>query len=99
MRKLYSIELLRKLHNSRFTYCNEEYDEIYAWYGGPDIKIYDYTGEEVGKANILKAVTNEEYNLNEEVIERDVHTSIDSIVHALYNDEIDDRNIIIKNEE
>ena len=48
MRKIYSLELLRKLHLSRYTYFNEEYDEVYAWYGGNEIKIFDYTGTEIG---------------------------------------------------
>lgn len=98
MRKIYSLELLRKLHLSRYTYYNEEYDEVYAWYGGNEIKIFDYTGTEIGHSNIIKN-DGSDYSVTDVVIERDVHLSIDGIVNSIFNEQIDDRNAALRDEE
>ncbi|HAT67688.1 MAG TPA: hypothetical protein DCS66_24330 [Flavobacteriaceae bacterium] len=98
MRKIYSLELLRKLHLARYVYFNEEYDEVYAWYGGNEIKIYEYTGEEVGHSNIIKNGTGEQYLQTDVITERDVHLSIDSIVVSLFDDTADDRNTVVNDQ-
>ncbi len=94
MRQLYSTNLLKQLHLARYVYFNEEYDEIYAWFGGHEINILDYTGGLIGTSSIVNIENSIEYKINDQVVERDVHTSIDSIVHALYNDAEDERNIV-----
>jgi|TARA_R100000084_G_C4563376_1_gene105686 hypothetical protein len=95
MRQVYSINLLKQLHLARYVYFNEEYDELYAWYGGHEIKIFDYTGTLIGNSSIVNVENSTEYKIHDEVVERDVHTSIDSIVHALFNDQEDERNIVV----
>ena len=98
MRKIYSLELLRKLHLSRYTYYNEEYDEVYAWYGANEIKIFNYTGTEIGHSNIIRN-DGSDYTASEVVNERDVHISIDGIVNSIFNEENEDSNVALKDEE
>lgn len=87
MRKVYSLELIRKLHLANYVYLNEDYDEIYAWFNGPAIKIFDYLGEEIGHTTIINEETKSEYNIDDNINFRDVTTSIDSIVRQTYADE------------
>ena len=84
MRNVYSLELLRNLHLARYVYFNEEFNEIYAWFHGPEIKIFDYNGDEIGHTSIINEETKSEYKINDEVNYRDVTTSIDSIVRQLF---------------
>jgi hypothetical protein len=90
MRNTFSLELLKRLHLARYVYLNEEFNEIYAWFSGPSIKIFEFTGDEVGEATIVNESTKREYSLNEEINFRDVTTSIDSIVRELYTGESDE---------
>tara|TARA_R100001163_G_scaffold728_16_gene1250 strand:+ start:13549 stop:13815 length:267 start_codon:yes stop_codon:yes gene_type:complete len=85
MRKIYSLELLRKLHLSRYIYFNEEHQEVYAWFGGNEIKIFDFIGEEIGHANIIKK-DGTEYTVTDVIIERDVQVSIDNIVNSCFEE-------------
>jgi len=98
MRKIYSLELLRKLHLSRYTYYNEEYDEVYAWYGANQIKIFNYTGTEIGNSNIIRN-DGSDYTASDVINERDVHISIDGIVNSIFNEENEDSNVALKDEE
>ncbi len=98
MRKIYSLELLRKLHLSRYTYYNEEYDEVYAWYGANQIKIFNYTGTEIGHSNIIRN-DGSDYTASDVINERDVHISIDGIVNSIFNEENEDSNVALKDEE
>lgn len=86
MRKVYGIQLLRQLHLANFVYYNEEFDEIYAWFNGPIIKILNYLGEEVGTATIYNSEANREYTPDEIIPMHDVQTSVDTIVSELYNE-------------
>ncbi len=97
MRKIYSLELLRKLHLSRYTYYNEEYDEVYAWYGANEIKIFNYTGTEIGHSNIIRN-DGSDYSASDVVNERDVHISIDGIVNSIFNEQNEEGNEAIKDE-
>lgn len=87
MRNVYSLELLRNLHLANYVYFNEEFEEIYAWFNGPNIKIFNYIGDEIGHTTIINEDTKNEYNIDEEINFRDVTTSIDSIVRQTYSDE------------
>lgn len=89
MRKIYSLELLRKLHLSRYIYLNEEYQEVYAWFGGNEIKIFDYVGDNIGHAGIVKN-DGTDYTVTDVVIERDVQVSIDSIVNTCFTETIEE---------
>jgi|TARA_R110002050_G_scaffold103415_6_gene212486 hypothetical protein len=89
MRKIYSLELLRKVHLSRYIYLNEEYQEVYAWFGGNEIKIFDYVGDEIGHCNIVKT-DGSEYTITDVVNERDVHVSIDGIVNTCFTETIEE---------
>jgi len=84
MRQVFSLELIRNLHLARYVYFNEEFQEVYAWFNGPQIKIFDFTGEEVGHTTIINEQTKSEYKQNDDIEYRDVTTSIDSIVRQLY---------------
>lgn len=90
MRNTFSLQLLKRLHLARYVYLNEEFNEVYAWFGGPSIKIFEFTGEEVGEATIINEQTKTEYKLSDEVNFRDVTTSIDSIVRELFAGNIDE---------
>jgi len=84
MRNIFSTDLLKQLHLSRYVYLNEDFNEVYAWFGGPEVKILNYTGEEVGKATVVNSNNDQEYTINDDILERDVQLSIDSIVHDLF---------------
>lgn len=90
MRNTFSLQLLKRLHLARYVYLNEEFNEVYAWFGGPSIKIFEFTGEEVGEATIINEQTKTEYKLSDEINFRDVTTSIDSIVRELFAGNIDE---------
>lgn len=84
MRKVYNLELLRKLHLARFIYHNEDYAEVYVWYNGPTIKIYNYLGEEIGHSTIVNRETGADYSHDDIINPQDVDTTIDNIVSDLY---------------
>jgi len=84
MRKVYNVELLRQLHLARFVYFNEDFNEIYAWFNGPEIKILDYLGETIGHCTIENSSTGGDYSREEIINPRDVDTTIDKIVSDLY---------------
>ena len=84
MRNTFSLQLLRRLHLARYVYLNEEFNEVYAWFGGPSVKIFEFTGEEVGEATIINEQTKTEYKISDEINFRDVTTSIDSVVRELF---------------
>ena len=88
----------RKKLYVRYTYYNEEYDEVYAWYGGNEIKIFDYTGTEIGHSNIIKN-DGSDYSVTDVIIERDVHLSIDGIVNSIFNEQNEESNAALKDEE
>ena len=67
------------------TYYNEENLEVYAWFGGNEIKIFDFIGEEIGHANIIKK-DGTEYTVTDVIIERDVQVSIDNIVNSCFEE-------------
>ena len=90
MKNTFSVDLLRKLHLARYVYLNEDFNEIYAWFSGPVIKIYEFTGDEVGEATIVNEATKSDYTINDEINFRDVTTSIDSIVRDLYTGTLDE---------
>jgi hypothetical protein len=90
MRNTFSLELLKKLHLARYVYLNEQFNEIYVWFGGHSIKIFEFTGEEVGEATIINEQTKTEYKLSDEINFRDVTISIDSIVRELFTGNINE---------
>ena len=90
MKNTFSVDLLRKLHLARYVYLNEDFNELYAWFSGPVIKIYEFTGDEVGEATIVNEETKSDYTINDEINFRDVTTSIDSIVRDLYTGALDE---------
>jgi len=90
MRNTFSLDLLKKLHLARYVYLNEEFNECYAWFSGPVIKIFEYSGDEVGEATIVNDATKAEYSITDDINFRDVTTSIDSIVRDLYTGNVDE---------
>jgi hypothetical protein len=88
MRQVYSINLLTKLHLAKFIYHNPDHTEIYAWFGSHTIKIFDYLGEETGNSSILNSETNKDYNITDDVNEKDVQNAIDCIVRLTYCNDV-----------
>lgn len=73
------------IHQARYVYVNEPFNEIYVWNGDNVIKIYNYVGKEVGTSDIINYEQNREYKKYEEINIRDVTLSIDDIVYSSYH--------------
>ncbi len=82
MKKVYSTQLLRKIHLANYVYYNEEQNELYVWFNGPEVKIFDYLGEEIGNANIINGVTKEEYKITDGVKLADAMVTVDTLVNS-----------------
>ncbi len=87
MRKAYSVELLRKIHQSNYVYFNEDFDELYVWFGNNVIKIFNYIGDEVGEAIIQNTTTGNDYTATDSVNEKDMQLAIDELVRSTYTNE------------
>jgi len=85
MSNTYSLHLLEKLHLSKLVYFNKDFNEVYSWFGGHEIKIFNYIGEEIGHSTIINNKTKADYQLTDNIEEKDVQLSIDAIVRSLYN--------------
>lgn len=79
-----SSKLLEVLHQSRYTYINDEVKEVYVWHGTNEIMIYNYLGENLGKFNIVNYLEDRVYKKYEPINNRDVTISIDDIVHSTF---------------
>lgn len=84
MRKAYSIELLRKIHQSNYVYLNEDFNEVYVWFGNNIIKIFDYIGEDIGEVIIQSNDTGNDYTDTDAVNKKDVQLTIDELVRNTY---------------